>query len=79
VLGRKVEQSMLGNLVEIARNRGVLSIKATYVPTAKNMMVSDHFDQLGFSRVDVAQSGIVKYELKLIDYRPIDLPFGQRK
>ena len=75
VLGRKVEWSMLDALVSAAASQGVSHITATYIPTAKNAMVAQHFDNLGFSRTSVGQDGVVRYRLRLADFTPPKLQF----
>jgi FkbH-like protein len=48
VLQRGVEQFARNELVELARNEGCAGILGTYIPTAKNALVKDHFAGLGF-------------------------------
>jgi FkbH-like protein len=75
VLGRRVEQAMLAELAAGAARRGVDRLLARYVPTAKNGMVADHYDKLGFELIDESSSGERSYELRLSDFRPHSLPF----
>jgi FkbH-like protein len=49
VLKRDMELAMLDAVVERARAAGVESIYGYYIKTAKNGMVADHYDKLGFS------------------------------
>jgi FkbH-like protein len=77
VLGRDVESSMLDHLVSNAKRHGVIAINASFIPTAKNMMVSDHFDKLGFTRIGEEEGGIVRYQLEVSGYQARKLPFGQ--
>jgi FkbH-like protein len=51
VIGRTVEDEMLMQLCEAARARGRSRVRGTFVPTEKNAVVRDLFEQLGFSRV----------------------------
>ncbi len=48
VLQRGVEQFARNELVEVARAAGCTRILGTFIPTAKNGMVQDHFKKLGF-------------------------------
>jgi FkbH-like protein len=48
VLQRGVEQFARNELVELARKEGCDRIVGTYIPTAKNALVKDHFASLGF-------------------------------
>ncbi|MGA8707776.1 MAG: HAD-IIIC family phosphatase [Steroidobacteraceae bacterium] len=75
VLGRKVEWSMLGALVEQAAAARAPYISAIYLPTAKNSMVAEHYDRLGFARISEDVRGTVKYRLPLADYTASSLPF----
>jgi FkbH-like protein len=75
VLGRQVEWSMLNALVAAAVSRRVRHISASYLPTAKNSMVSEHFDRLGFARIDKGSNGAVKYRLSVGNYVAPILPF----
>jgi FkbH-like protein len=51
VLKRDMENAMLDALIERARERGVTRIVGSYLPTAKNAMVADHYGKLGFTRL----------------------------
>lgn len=75
VLGRRVEEAMLDQLVRRARERGVNTIRAKYVPSAKNSMVADHFDKLGFTRLVVDQDGTRHYEIKPEALQSPSMPF----
>lgn len=48
VLKRGMENFVLNTLVEKARSMGVKYIKGEYISTAKNAMVEDHYEKLGF-------------------------------
>ena len=48
---------MLDELLERACQLGLASLKGTYVRTAKNDMVSDHFGKLGFELVEPEANG----------------------
>jgi len=51
VLGRKVEQMVLRELVLNAREQGVRRLIGVYRPTEKNAMVKDHYAKLGFTEL----------------------------
>jgi FkbH-like protein len=63
VLGRCVEHMVLRELIHQARARGVRSLTGTYVPTAKNAMVSAHYEKLGFKLIENLDSGATRWEL----------------
>ncbi|MET3528136.1 HAD-IIIC family phosphatase [Phenylobacterium koreense] len=77
VLGRKVDEAMLAELVEAARAAGVTRLLARYIPTAKNRMVADHFDKLGFIRVAEHDDGGREYELAPSSFVEPKLPFAR--
>lgn len=49
VLGRRVEQMVLSEIVYQARDRGIERLVGVYRPTERNAMVRDHYSKLGFS------------------------------
>ena len=66
VLGRQMEKFMFDRLIEAAQARGVREIVGVFRPTAKNGLVRDLYDQLGFERVSTASAesaGEVRYRL----------------
>jgi len=56
VFGRQLEDEAMNIAVEAARQRGVRSLRASYVPTERNKVVRDLFAGLGFSAIDEAGS-----------------------
>ena len=50
VLQRGVEHFARNELVRLARKVGCAVILGTYIPTAKNGMVKDHYARLGFEQ-----------------------------
>jgi FkbH-like protein len=65
VISRTVEEGFLNALTDEARTRGVRRLTGTYIPTAKNALVSSLYDRLGFNRRSVEVDGRVHYELVL--------------
>ena len=51
VLKRDMEYAMMDGLVEKAKNRGIERIYGYYYPTAKNAMVKDFYNMMGFDKV----------------------------
>lgn len=49
VLKRQVEDAALNTLVELAKARGVSSLRGRFSPTGRNGMVSEFFPTMGFS------------------------------
>lgn len=52
VLKRGMENFVLNQLVEYAKENNFKTIKGEYIPTAKNAMVKDHYMDLGFQKED---------------------------
>lgn len=76
VLGRRVDEAMLGELVRAARNVGVCTLVGRYLPSSKNGMVADHFDKLGFQLTRESSDGAREYAFKLSDFVAPQLPFA---
>jgi FkbH-like protein len=74
VLGRKVEEGIYDTLVKALFKRGVQRLRASYLPTKKNDMVSEHFDRLGLKRVEETPEGAHRYEASIPDYVSPSLP-----
>ncbi len=55
VLKRQVEEQVLNESVQLAKNLGCLKIKGIYLPTAKNAMVSDLYPRLGFQSLSTGE------------------------
>jgi FkbH-like protein len=63
VLGRKVEEMVLREILHHARARGVQKLVGTYVPTERNALVRDHYQKLGF-QPGKDESGTTTWELQ---------------
>ena len=70
VFGRQLEFEALNIAVEQVRRRGVKALRATYVPTSKNGVISELYPSLGFSPVSDGRSrnGATCWFLNLADY-----------
>jgi FkbH-like protein len=73
VLGRRVEEAVLQEIIKHATKEEVQTLVGTYRPTSRNMMVKEHYKKLGFQLVD-QQPEYDRWELKLSDYRSPVLP-----
>lgn len=63
-LGRQMEKYMFDRMIEAAIARGIKRILGVYRPTAKNGLVKELYDQMGFRRVSEEQDQ-VRYELEV--------------
>ncbi len=73
VLGRRVEETILQYMVEQARLKGVAEIIGRYIPTARNGLVRDHFEKLGFVQI-VRDDGETTWRLAVSGYGEKNLP-----
>lgn len=74
VLQRGVEQLLCNYLVEKARERGLSWLHGVYIPTARNQMVQDHYEKLGFEAVREDLDGTRHWRLNLQPFRPFEVP-----
>lgn len=63
VIGRTLEVEMLEWLRGSARARGVTTIEGEYIPTARNGLVADLYERLGFDRIDETADGATRWRL----------------
>ena len=68
VLKRGLEDFVLNTIVERAKNAGYHKIIGEYIPTTKNKMVEQHYQNLGFQKCEGADSDL--YELDVTSYQP---------
>ncbi len=74
VLGRRVEQAVLQELVSRARALGITRIIGTYRPTERNRLVEDHYAKLGFTECERPADGSTRWSLDPASYRDTSLP-----
>lgn len=71
VIGRHVEDRLLDKAIELCRRQGHRRIIGEYVPTRKNQMVAEFYDNHGFVPLSKYNDGRITYE-KAIDARQQD-------
>jgi FkbH-like protein len=72
VLGRQVEAATLNLVAAEARKLGRARLVGLYVPAAKNMMVRDHYEKLGFTVVERDEAGGSRAVLDLAAFTPAE-------
>jgi FkbH-like protein len=72
VLGRGVEEATLNVVAKAARRQGVRRLIGEYRPTAKNGMVRDHYQKLGFIELSHDADGTQTSWLDLTTYSSAD-------
>ncbi len=65
VIGRTVEQFFFGAFLARSQDLGYHRILGEYIPTKKNALVSELYDNLGFTRLPGPDGATVHYELLL--------------
>jgi FkbH-like protein len=70
VLRRGMENFTLNTTVTYAKESGFKRIIGEYIPTVKNQMVEDHYQNLGF--VSMADNNSHLYVLEVDRYEPLD-------
>ena len=74
VLGRRVEELFLAEIVRAARDEGVEVLKGRFAPTGKNDLVRDHYKKLGFTPAGMNGHDTL-WQLDVGSYRCPALPF----
>jgi FkbH-like protein len=76
VLGRRVEDAVLHEIVRNARQRRIRRLIGLYVPTERNGLVKDHYSKLGFDLVEAKEGGTTVWALAVEKYVSPDLPLA---
>ncbi|MBP3270344.1 MAG: hypothetical protein J6L98_06655, partial [Bacteroidales bacterium] len=72
ILGKGIEKAFLTRVLARLKDQGIKSVKARYIPTAKNSQVAGFYDRAGFSQLSAA--GLQEGEkLYCADLETIDL------
>jgi len=74
VLGRRVENMVLGELLRHARAAGIRTLRGSYIPTERNKLVVDHYAKLGFAKVEEQAGGLTRWELLVETAQPESAP-----
>jgi FkbH-like protein len=72
VLAREVEQATLNLLAQHCQERGVDTLLGTYIPTARNGIVRDLYQTLGFEKQAEMPDGTTSWKLSLAEFAPKD-------
>jgi len=70
VLGRKVENMVLREILRHAREAGIRKLAGIYRPTDRNKLVVDHYAKLGFTKISEEDSGLTRWELSVEGAQP---------
>lgn len=70
VLGRRVEEAVLQELVAAARQQGIERLVGGYRPSGRNQLVEEHYRKLGFELLDRHPDGSTEWTLNVDDAEP---------
>ena len=79
VLGRKVEQATLAEILREAGARGIQRLVGIYRPTARNRLVEDHYRKLGFAQIGSEPDGTTVWALDVADAVVPSVPMEVRR
>jgi len=79
VLGRRVEEAVLQEILREARRRGVRRLTGRYIPTSRNSLVEDHYAKLGFEAADRLDDGTTVWRLEVAAAPMATLPMEVRR
>lgn len=65
VLGRRVQETVLQEILQHAKARGIKTLIGVYKPSDRNQMVEQHYPLLGFQPVNQAADGSTTWELEV--------------
>ena len=75
VIGRQLENFMFNTLITAAREQGIEAIHGIYLPTAKNGMVANLYQDLGFSEIDSPSAESRSYRICPMDAKSLPASF----
>ena len=78
VISRRLEEFVLDQLVELAREAGIAELRGTYVPTTKNGLVAKHYEVLGFRLVEEGPNGTTTWEHSVAEHVPSGAPIERK-
>ncbi len=76
VLGRRVEEAVLQDMTDNATKAGARRLIGTYIPTARNAIVREHYKKLGFVKTAIHDSGEETWELDMAKAERKTLPMS---
>jgi len=74
VIGRRVEEAVLGEIARVSKELGGRVLIGEYRPTPRNSMVAEHYPKLGFRCVGTMADGAVRWYLDVDEARVGQVP-----
>ena len=75
VLGRDVEKAVLQELMKEVKKGGGKRLLGKFVPTSRNMVVKDHYNNLGFTLLKEQANGETHWKIDIGFQKDQNLPF----
>jgi FkbH-like protein len=79
VLGRRVEEAVLLELLDQAKRQGIVKLLGVYRPTDRNRLVEEHYARLGFTLAGKGADGSTAWELDVASANPAPPPMAVRR
>ena len=73
IMGRGIEEGIIGKILEIAKDKGIEKITATFIPTEKNKPAENFLKNYGFKKEKENWVFLLKNEIKIPDYLEVEL------
>jgi FkbH-like protein len=77
VIARRLEEFVLDQLVDVAREQGLERLVGRYIPTAKNGLVSQHYETLGFTLFQESPDGSSTWQLSVDHHTASGAPIAR--
>ena len=68
ILGKGIEKEFITQILEKLKESGITELKATYIPTKKNVLVKNFYESIGFTLISEDSDGIKRYFFNMTDY-----------
>jgi len=73
IMGRGIEEGIIGKILEIAKGRGIEKITATFIPTEKNKPAENFLKNYGFEKEGENWIFLLKNKIRIPDYLQVEL------
>jgi FkbH-like protein len=73
IMGRGIEEGIIGKILEIAKNKGIKKITATFIPTEKNKPAENFLKNYGFKKEKENWVFLLKNKIKIPDHLQVEL------
>ena len=73
IMGRGIEEGIIGKILEIAKNKGIKKITAEFIPTEKNKPAENFLKNYGFQKEEENWIFLLENQIKIPDYLQVKL------